>query len=163
MNLPNEIIGGGLLILFISVILLIRYTLIWRSDIRNTQTRLVQIEEEVQRLPQSCPIKQQVEELVQRRPAPPEKSNMDSMEMIRQYIHIYHPNFMDALIRHSHEKLTPNDEMLCMMLKLEYSNKEIATILSITTNSVITARYRLKKKLSLSSNQQIDEWIQEII
>lgn len=163
MNLPNEIIGGGLIILFISVILLIRYTLIWRSDIRNTQTRLVQIEEEVQRLPQSCPIKQQVEELVQHRPIPPEKSSTDSMEMIRQYIHIYHPNFMDALIRNTREKLTPNDEMLCMMLKLEYSNKEIATILSITTNSVITARYRLKKKLSLLPNQQIDEWIQEII
>lgn len=163
MNLPNEIIGGGLLILFISVILLIRYALIWRTDIRNTQTRLVQIEEEVQRLPQSCPIKQQVEELVQHRPIPPEKSGMDSMEMIRQYIHIYYPNFMDTLIRNTREKLTPNDEILCMMLKLEYSNKEIATILSITTNSVITARYRLKKKLSLLPNQQIDEWIQEII
>lgn len=162
MNLPNEIIGGGLLILFISVILLIRYALIWRNDIRNTQTRLVQIEEEVQRLPQSCPIKQQVEVLVQQRPMPPEKNSLDSMEMIRQYIHIYHPRFMDTLIQHTHEKLTSNDEMLCMMLKLEYSNKEIASILSITTNSVITARYRLKKKLSLPTNQQIDEWIQEI-
>lgn len=162
MYLPNEIIGGGLLILFISVVLLIRYALIWHADIRNTQTRLVQIEEEVQRLPQSCPIKQQVEELVQRRPTLPEKNSMDSMEMIRHYIHTYHPEFMDILTHHTHEKLTPNDEMLCMMLKLEYSNKEIATILSITTNSVITARYRLKKKLSLSSNQQIDKWIQEI-
>ena len=146
----------------ISVILLIRYAVLWRKDIRDTHARLIQIEQEVQRHPQICPIKQQIKELMQPRPMLPESNNPDSMDMIRHYIHIYHPTFMDGLARHTSEKLTPSDELLCMMIKLEYSNKEIASILSITTNSVITARYRLKKKLSLASNQQIDEWIQGI-
>ena len=162
MNLPNEIIGGGLLILFISVALLIRYTLIWRADIRSTQMRLMQIEEEVQRHSKTCPVKQQIEDLLHRRPILPEKNSPDSIEMIRHHIDIYHPTFLDVLARQTCEKLTPSDELLCMMLKLEYSNKEIASILSITTSSVITARYRLKKKLVLPPNQQIDEWIQEI-
>lgn len=162
MNLPNEIIGGGLIILSISVALLVRYALIWRADIRSTQMRLMQIEEEVQRHPKTCPVKQQIEDMMHPRLILPEKNSPDSMEMIRHYIHIYHSTFMDILARHTCEKLTPSDELLCMMLKLEYNNKEIASILSITTNSVITARYRLKKKLSLAPNQQIDEWIQGI-
>ena len=49
-----------------------------------------------------------------------------------------------------------------MMIKLKYPNKEIASILSITTNSVITARYRLKRKLGLPQDQQLDTWIQSI-
>lgn len=162
MNLLNVIIGGAFFILAISVTLLIRYVFIWRTDMQNTHARLLLIEEEVQRHPQTCPIKQQIKELMQPRPLLPESNNPDSMDMIRHYIHIYHPNFMDILTRHTSEKLTPSDELLCMMIKLEYSNKEIASILSITTNSVITARYRLKKKLSLAPNLQIDEWIQGI-
>ena len=162
MNLPNEIIGGGLFILSISVAWLVRYALIWRADIRSTQMRLMQIEEEVQRHPKTCPVKQQIEDLMHPRPILPEKNNPDSIEMIRHYIYIYYPTFLDNLTRQTCEKLTPSDELLCMMLKLEYSNKEIASILSITTSSVITARYRLKKKLPLPSDQQIDEWIQGI-
>lgn len=162
MNLPHEIIGGGLLILSISIALLVRYARIWRADIQSTQTRLMQIEEEIQRHSKTCPVKQQIEDMMHPRPILPEKNSPDSMEMIRHYIQIYHPTFMNILVRHTCEKLTPSDELLCMMLKLEYSNKEIASILSITTNSVITARYRLKKKLSLAPNQQIDEWIQGI-
>ena len=49
-----------------------------------------------------------------------------------------------------------------LYLKLIYPNKEIASILSITTNSVITARYRLKRKLGLTQDQQLDTWIQSI-
>lgn len=162
MYIQNEIIGGGLVILFVSVALLMRYALIWRGEIRKTQTRLMQIEEEMQRHPKICPVKQQMEDQVIHRPILSDKSSQNNTEMIQHYIHIYYPQFMEALANHASDKLTSSDELLCMMIKLEYTNKEIASILSITTNSVITARYRLKKKLALAANQTIDDWIQAI-
>lgn len=162
MNLPIEILVVGLLIMSASTVLLIRYAIAWRADMRDTQMRLIQVEEEIQRHPQICPVKKRIEELAQPRPVFPEKNTPEGIEMIRQYIQIYHPNFMNILMHHTCEKLTPSDELLCMMIRLEYSNKEIASILSITTNSVITARYRLKKKLSLTQDQQLDVWLQEI-
>lgn len=161
MDLSGEMIGG-LLILFISMLQLIVYAFKWRIDICNIKKRLMQIEKEMHRQEKTYLDKPQIGDLIYLRPILPEKNGLDSTEMIRQYVYNYYPTFMDTLARYTCDKLTPNDELLCMMLKLEYSNKEIATILSITTNSVITARYRLKKKLLLTPNQQIDEWIQGI-
>lgn len=162
MKLPNELIGGSLLVLFLCITFLVRYVRVWRAEVRSTQMRLNQVEEEVQRHAQNCPVKQQMEGLTRPRPVLPEKNSMDSIELVRHYIQLYYPKFMDILSRHTSEKLTNSDEMLCMMIKLEYSNKEIAAILSITTNSVITARYRLKRKLSLLPDEQLDEWIHAI-
>ena len=62
MNLTNEIIGGLLLILLFGVTFLIRYAFIERNVIRHTQMRLSKIEEEVQKHPLTCPLKQQIEQ-----------------------------------------------------------------------------------------------------
>ncbi len=62
MNLTNEIIGGLLLILLFGVTFLIRYAFIERNIIRHTQMRLSKIEEEVQKHPLTCPLKQQIEQ-----------------------------------------------------------------------------------------------------
>lgn len=162
MNLSNEIIGGSLLIITICITLLVRYALVWYADIRNIRIRLTKVEEEIHQHPQTCPVKHQVETLVRPRPTLSESSTPNSVDMVRHYIKLYHPDFMELLPRNTSEKLTNSDELLCMIIKLEYPNKEIASILSITTNSVITARYRLKRKLGLPQDQQLDTWIQSI-
>ncbi|WP_125910825.1 helix-turn-helix transcriptional regulator [Bacteroides timonensis] len=162
MNLSNEIIGGSLLIIIICITLLMRYAFAWYADIRDMRMRLTKVEEEIRQHSQTCPVKHQVEALVRPRPTLADSSTPKSVDMVRHYIQLYHPDFLELLTRNSSEKLTGSDELLCMMIKLEYPNKEIASILSITPNSVITARYRLKRKLGLTQNHQLDAWIQSI-
>lgn len=57
--------------------------------------------------------------------------------------------------------LTPNDKKLCAYLKLNLSTKEIASLLNLSLNSVLSARYRLRKKLNINKaditiNQYLD-------
>ncbi|MGB3852434.1 MAG: LuxR C-terminal-related transcriptional regulator [Tunicatimonas sp.] len=49
----------------------------------------------------------------------------------------------------AHPGLTPYEIKLCTLLWKNYSSKEIAGALNITMGSVNTARYRLRKKLTL--------------
>lgn len=58
--------------------------------------------------------------------------------------------------------LTNNDFRLCALIKLNMSLKEMASVLHITPNSVKNARYRLKKKLHLSENDDLKKFISEL-
>jgi DNA-binding CsgD family transcriptional regulator len=49
----------------------------------------------------------------------------------------------------AHPGLTPYEIKLCTLLWKNHSSKEIAGALNITIGSVNTARYRLRKKLTL--------------
>lgn len=58
--------------------------------------------------------------------------------------------------------LTENDKNLCALVRMNLSSKEIASIRSISERSVITARYRLRQKLGLGSNQNLSEFLKQI-
>lgn len=161
MDLSNSILGASLLLSLVTIVSLTRYIIIWRNDIQKTYLRLSKLEEKVRRIPEECPIKQQLEGMIRQRPALQEKKP-DSIEFVRQYIHFHHPALIDDIARHTGEKPSNTDELLCMMIKLKYTNKEIGSILSITNSSVLTARYRLKRKLGLPQQEQLDTWIQGV-
>lgn len=58
--------------------------------------------------------------------------------------------------------LTEADEFLCMLIKLNLSNKEVIQRLSISQGSLHTTRYRLKRKLAISKEDNLDCWIQQL-
>lgn len=58
--------------------------------------------------------------------------------------------------------LTETDEFLCMLIKLRQSNKEVIRRLSISQGSLHTARYRLKRKLAIPREENLDDWIQRL-
>lgn len=60
-----------------------------------------------------------------------------------------------ARLKSEHEELSSNDLKLCSLIRLNLNSKEMASILGISPESVKTARYRLRKKLVLNSNQEI--------
>ena len=62
-------------------------------------------------------------------------------------------------IKELHPSLTHNDLKLCAFLRLNLLSKEIAPLLNISTRSVEVKRYRLRKKLNLSRNQSINDYI----
>ena len=65
-------------------------------------------------------------------------------------------------IKAIHESLTKNDLKLCAYLRLNLSSKDIAPLLNISLRSVEIKRYRLRKKLKLSHNEGLTEYILSI-
>ena len=62
----------------------------------------------------------------------------------------------------AHTTLTPNDLRLCAYLRLNLSSKEIAPLISISVRSVEIKRYRLRKKMELTHEQGLVEYILSI-
>ena len=62
-------------------------------------------------------------------------------------------------LKAKHPKLTNNDLRLCAFLRLNLSSKEIAPLLNISVHSVEIKRYRLRKKMNLSRDQRIVDYL----
>ena len=55
--------------------------------------------------------------------------------------------------------LTKNEIHLCSLIKMKLSTSEISQLQNISTASVNSSRYRLRKKMKLSSEVNLDEYI----
>ena len=62
-------------------------------------------------------------------------------------------------LKEKHPVLTPNDLKLCVYLRLNLSSKEIAPLLNISSRSVEIKRYRLRKKLDLERDTNLNEYV----
>jgi len=71
-----------------------------------------------------------------------------------------HENFFKRL-KSAYPDLTPSDLKLCAYLKLNLSSKEIAPLLNISLRGVEIRRYRLRKHLSLTSDENLVEFIMQ--
>ncbi|MFZ4633497.1 MAG: hypothetical protein ACOYNO_04750 [Saprospiraceae bacterium] len=71
-----------------------------------------------------------------------------------------HGDFLNRLREHFSE-LTPNEQKLCALLRLNLSTKEISNLMSISHRGVEIARYRLRKKLGLGPGQNLSKFILE--
>lgn len=76
------------------------------------------------------------------------------------FTHI-HPKFFKTLTN-KYPKLTPQDQKICALLMLRYSNKELSFILNITLDGVKSAKKRLVKKLALNESKQLYLFLQNI-
>ncbi len=79
------------------------------------------------------------------------------LEFKKRFDHVY-PDF-NAKINLSFGKLSPTETRLACLTKLKISNKDIAAMLGISAESVLKSRYRLKKKLNLNEEEQLDDVI----
>ncbi|PQJ21040.1 tetratricopeptide repeat protein [Tenacibaculum sp. SG-28] len=66
-----------------------------------------------------------------------------------------HPDFTINLQKATSQKLSPSELKLSMLLRLNLSSKEIATILRVTPDSIRVARYRLRKKLPIHPREEL--------
>ncbi len=69
-----------------------------------------------------------------------------------------HNNFFKRL-KKQFKMLTPGDLRLCAYLHLNLTSKEIAPLLNISTRGVEIHRYRLRKKLGLTADENLIEFI----
>lgn len=65
-----------------------------------------------------------------------------------------YPSFSQSLKEKS-PNISANELKLCALIRLNLTSKEIGQLLNITQDSVNKARYRLRKKLGLTSNDDI--------
>ncbi|HPF97810.1 MAG TPA: helix-turn-helix transcriptional regulator, partial [Mangrovimonas sp.] len=81
--------------------------------------------------------------------------NWDSF--LKQFTEI-NPKFYEELDQR-HEGLTKNDFRLAALVKMNVNSKDIASILNISPEGVKKARYRLRKKLHLNSDDNLEQYL----
>jgi DNA-binding CsgD family transcriptional regulator len=72
-----------------------------------------------------------------------------------------HPNFF-KLLSERYPDLSAADHRFIALMKMNLSTKDIANLLNISNNSANTARYRLRKKLKLTSEDVLEKVVLEM-
>lgn len=91
-----------------------------------------------------------------------ENSNLEEdWEQLKIHFNQVHPDFF-CILQQRFPKLSQNDLRLCAYIRINLTNKEIARILNVEFRSVQVAKYRLKKKVGLTKEQDLSEFIQQL-
>lgn len=77
------------------------------------------------------------------------------------YVEKSNQNFLHAL-EQQYPTITRNEKRLCAMIRLGMSNKEIAVLAGINPKSVEMSRYRLRKKLALDSDTNLQAFLDHL-
>ena len=85
-------------------------------------------------------------------------NHKDNWEFFKEAFNNADSEFFKKL-KDLHSNLSPNDLKLCAYLRLNLSSKEIAPMFNISPRSVEIKRYRLRKKMNLSSNDNLTNYI----
>ncbi len=64
-----------------------------------------------------------------------------------------------ARLHEQHPQLSLNDIRLCCLIKINMTNREIASIQNISVGAVEKSKYRLKKKLALDKEEDLNTYI----
>jgi DNA-binding CsgD family transcriptional regulator/outer membrane protein assembly factor BamB len=80
----------------------------------------------------------------------------EDWEQFAQHFDQVHSDFLKRL-REQYPQLTPKDQRLCAYLRMNLSSKEAAQLLNISVRGVEVSRYRLRKKMGLSSDDNLTE------
>lgn len=62
----------------------------------------------------------------------------------------------------NYPNLSKNEIQLCSLIRLKMDSRSIATLQNITNASLNTSRYRLRKKLELADDVNLDDFIQQL-
>ncbi len=92
------------------------------------------------------------------------RQNLSLKEDLEEFQQKLDNSYNDFFIRlrNKFPTLTKNEERLCAFLRLNLSSKEIATINNTSLKAAEMSRYRLRKKIGLSYNELLPEYLQSI-
>ena len=85
-------------------------------------------------------------------------SDEENWAMFQSNFDRIHENFFRNL-KQQYPDLTSGDLRFCTLLRLNLPTKEIAKLLNISTRGVDAARYRLRKKFNLSSEDSLTDFM----
>ena len=85
-----------------------------------------------------------------------------------EHIQVFEANFervhheFFAQLKSTFSDLTQKELQLCAFVRMNLTNKEIASILNISVRGVETARYRLRKRLGMSHEQDMSAFLEKL-
>jgi DNA-binding CsgD family transcriptional regulator len=80
----------------------------------------------------------------------------------RQRFEVLYPLFLPRL-RERVPAITRREELLSMLIVLKQDNKEIAELMAIAPRSVLMLRHRLRQKIGISTDNSLENYIEEIL
>lgn len=86
----------------------------------------------------------------------------DDFNEIQNIIKEVHPNFFNKLSEVSKSKLTNQDMKYAAYLYLNMDNVQIANVMKVETKTVRMAKYRLKQKIGLEKEADLQTFIQSL-
>lgn len=84
--------------------------------------------------------------------------NKHEWEIFETNLNQIHNEFIINLSK-KYPNLTPKDIKLCVYLKMNLSSKEIAPMMNISFRGVELHRYRLRKKLNLTQDENLSKFL----
>ena len=85
----------------------------------------------------------------------------DSWDQFSYHFDQVHGDFLKKLVKDV-DKLTPQETKLAAYLRMNMSSKEIANLMGISVRGVELARYRLRKKLGLDRDQNLNDYLMQV-
>lgn len=85
----------------------------------------------------------------------------DDFEKFKNNFNTIYPEFFNRLQLKAKNALTPLDLKYCGYILMKVSNKEMASQMNVEPKSIRMARYRIKQKLELSKEEDLDMYIQQ--
>lgn len=85
----------------------------------------------------------------------------ESWAQFNLYFDQVNQNFTNELLK-KHANLTQNDLRICALTRLNLSTKEIAALLNISAKGVQQSRYRVKKRMELTEENDLYEYLRGI-
>ena len=82
----------------------------------------------------------------------------NNWENFKKYFEEVHKDF-NGNVKRKYPEVTSNELRLMALLKMNLTSKEIANILNISNEGIKKARYRLRKKLNLSTEDSLQELV----
>lgn len=89
------------------------------------------------------------------------QNSSNEQNLLIEEIESVNAEFISRLSQ-KHPDLTKNEKNLASMLRIELSTKDIANIIGSTPKAVNMARYRLRKKLNLDSDEDLSDYMNKI-
>lgn len=116
----------------------------------------------------------EIEEIVNKKPSNIENSFFELKKTIRlnrnqeedwiQFKKVFekiHPNFFEILSE-KYSALTKTEIRICTYIKIKMAIDQISDLLNVSHQSVLTSRYRIRKKFQLKREEDLDEFIRNI-
>ncbi len=82
----------------------------------------------------------------------------DNWEHFAHHFDKVHTDFL-VLLKNRYPNLTASELKLCAYLRMNLSSKEIAQLMNISIRGVEIGRYRLRKKLGISKDTNLFEFL----
>ncbi|GAB1857046.1 hypothetical protein MHTCC0001_18820 [Flavobacteriaceae bacterium MHTCC 0001] len=82
----------------------------------------------------------------------------NNWENFSRYFEQVHSGF-NTTVKQKFPEVTPNELRLMALLKMNLTSKEIANILNISPEGIKKARYRLRKKLGISTEESLQDLV----